>query len=148
DGHMSLVIVPGETQTAQPQPSDALRAAIAQWLDARRLLGTRVHIVGPRYVSVTITATLTLRSDYAPAKLREEQPFLRDSDIIAVVGDQARMALQRHFHLFTGGLDQQGWPFGRAVYRSEVYQLLDQLEAVDYVDAVVMAADESRMLRA
>ncbi|NEP37000.1 MAG: hypothetical protein F6K38_38010, partial [Moorea sp. SIO3B2] len=27
----------------------------------------------------------------------------------------------------------QGWPFGRNIYVSELYQLIDELEAVDYV---------------
>ena len=35
-----------------------------------------------------------------------------------------------------GGPQGEGWPFGRALYLSEVYERLEQLEGVDYVDDV------------
>lgn len=143
-GHVSLVIVPNTPNTLQPQPTGALRTAVQQWLDMRRLLGTRLHVVGPAYVPVTISATLVLRDDYAPAQLREEQAFLRNADIINEVRQQAADALQTFFHPLRGGMDGHGWPFGRNVYRSEVYQLLDGLPGVQYVDRVTLSTSDTR----
>jgi hypothetical protein len=142
-GHVSLVIVPDLPDAAQPQPADTLREQLQRWLDARRLLGTRTHIVGPAYVPVTIAATIFLRDDYAPTKLREEQSFWRNADIVNTVRAAAIDALQRHFHPLTGGADGQGWPFGRDVYRSEVYQLLDRLPGVDYVENVTLSTPDA-----
>ena len=36
--------------------------------------------------------------------------------------------LRNYFHPFLGGPDNKGWPFGRNVYVSEVYELLDRVK--------------------
>ena len=41
--------------------------------------------------------------------------------------------MKKFFDPRTGGEDGQGWPFGRNVFVSEIYSLLDQLPGVDYV---------------
>jgi hypothetical protein len=41
--------------------------------------------------------------------------------------------LVEYFHPLRGGQDGRGWPFGRSLYVSELYELLDQLPSVDYV---------------
>jgi hypothetical protein len=45
-----------------------------------------------------------------------------------------------------GGEQQTGWPFGRNVFISEIYQLLDQLPGVDYVTEVTLASNDSARL--
>ena len=44
--------------------------------------------------------------------------------------------LEAFFHPLTGGDEGRGWPVGRWVYLSEVYQQLDQVPGVDYVEGV------------
>jgi hypothetical protein len=56
--------------------------------------------------------------------------------------------LAAFFHPLTGGppeFNQKGWPFGRDVYISEVYHVLEQAAGVDYVNTVSLyyRADES-----
>jgi len=42
--------------------------------------------------------------------------------------------LQQYFKPFPGGGPHgEGWPFGRTIYLSEVYALLEQVEGVDYI---------------
>jgi hypothetical protein len=41
--------------------------------------------------------------------------------------------LQQFFHPLQGGPEGKGWPFGRNVYVSEIYELLDTQPGVDYV---------------
>ena len=41
--------------------------------------------------------------------------------------------MQEFFDPLRGGPEKTGWPFGRDVYVSEVYALLDRLPGVDYV---------------
>src|SRR5206468_4271347 len=53
--------------------------------------------------------------------------------------EAARQALAAAFHPLTGGPEQSGWPFGRAVYVSEVYAVLEQVPLVDYVEEVQLA---------
>lgn len=120
-GHISLVVVPAApADLLRPQPSTELRTQLWAWLDKRRLLGTRHHIVGPDYLPVRVTATL----------------FSRDGAVAEQIRDLAIAALRSYFHPLSGGEEGRGWPFGRDIYRSEIYQILDQLAGVDYVEAV------------
>ncbi len=120
-GHVSLVVAPdAPSSVLRPQPSDELCAALWRFFDARRLLTTRHHVVGPDYVTVEVAAKLHLDHDARP---RDALP-------------RAKAALEAFFHPLTGGPDGRGWPFGRDVHPSEVYQLLDQTPGVDYVEGV------------
>jgi len=115
-GHVSVIIVPAEG-TSPPQPTADLMQLVADFLEGRRLLTTRVHVVGPRYVKVNIRVTLFLKPDGKDAEVRAG----------------TATALQEFLDPLRGGADGQGWPFGRHVYTSEIYQLLDRLPGVDYV---------------
>ena len=42
---------------------------------------------------------------------------------------------------YTGWLDGQGWPFGRKVYRSELYQEIEGIEGVDHVETLLVNGD-------
>jgi hypothetical protein len=44
------------------------------------------------------------------------------------------------FDPLTGGPgpDAQGWPFGRDVYASELYQLIEDVEGVDHVERLIL----------
>jgi hypothetical protein len=88
-----------------------------RYLSRRRLIGTRIVVVGPRYLEISVRAGLRPLAGVDPVSLRER--------IVA--------ALDRFFHPITGGTDGKGWPFGRDVYRAEVLQLLDEVAGVDHV---------------
>jgi hypothetical protein len=132
-GHVSLIVVPeAPPSVGRPAPTPALRQALWTWLDPRRLLTVRHHVVGPAYVTVGITARLFRRPNVAPRSVQE----------------RARDALAAYFHPLTGGTDQAGWPFGRAVYVSEVYEVLERVPGVDYATEVALSGDASRRLLA
>ncbi|HEX2301287.1 MAG TPA: hypothetical protein VHH34_22770 [Pseudonocardiaceae bacterium] len=125
--HVSVVVVPEvdtpETDPAQdphPQPAEALTTALTDFLAPRRILTTRHHVVGPSYVDVGIAANVALHEDAPPA------------DTLADV----RAQLTAFFHPLTGGGAGDGWPFGQSVYASEVYAAVEQVELVDYVEAL------------
>ena len=122
-GHVSVIIVPTDG-SVPPQPTEELKQRVAAFLEDRRLLTTRVHVVAPHYVKVKVNVTLFLKSD--------EQP--------AVVRRAAAAALRDFLDPLHGGVARQGWPFGRDVYSSEIYQLLDTLPGVDYVERSTDAA--------
>ncbi|HEX8852991.1 MAG TPA: hypothetical protein VF754_05865, partial [Pyrinomonadaceae bacterium] len=49
------------------------------------------------------------------------------------VVELAAEALREFFDPLKGGPQRRGWPFGRSIYVSEIYALLDAVEGVDYV---------------
>jgi hypothetical protein len=122
--HISLIVV-----TDQPATRPGLTPEVSQklwkFLDTRRLLTTRHHVVGPDYVPVTLVgARLVLHGD-----VRAQQ-----------VQSDAMEAVRKFFHPIQGGPEGKGWPFGRDVYVSEIYELLDKVEGIDYVGNVVLTA--------
>ena len=127
-GHISLVVVPqpapGTSGTVYPTPDKPLRDALLKFFDERRTLTTRLHIVGPSYVEISVAANLALHED----------ALLDGSD--ADARKQARAALVAFFDPLTGGPDGTGWPFGLDVFASEIYAALEQVDVVNYVEDV------------
>ncbi len=117
-GRVSLIIVPkfDDDQTSV-QPGGDLISAVKEYLEPLRLLTTRVHVVGPRYVTISVRLTLIIEPDAVAEALKA----------------RAVKELNRFFHPLNGGHDGKGWPFGRNVYVSEIYELLDLLPGVDFV---------------
>ncbi|MBN1657590.1 MAG: putative baseplate assembly protein [Anaerolineae bacterium] len=115
-GVITVVIVP-YLPRGRPVPSPQLCRMVASHLDLGRIVGTRVEVVGPSYTRVTVHARVRPCRGVDAAALRQR-----------IVG-----RLHRFFDSLTGGPAYEGWPFGRDVYRSEVLQVLDDMEGVDHV---------------
>lgn len=129
EGHLTLIVLP----RISPGDTTALRNTLKRFLNQRRLITTRLHIVEPSYVQVTVSATL----------------YLHDSANFRVVQEEANRRIQAFFapqnsqEYWQG----QGYPFGRYIYISEIYQILDNLPGVDYVEDVRLSDfDEDRKL--
>ena len=121
-GHLSVIGVSPDGVSR-----DAVRTMLAQlrdYLEPRKLIATRLHVVEPFFLWVRITARIHMREDAGDqrhARARED----------------ALQALQQFGSPMVGGGPQgEGWPFGRALYLSEVYERLEQMEGVDFVDDV------------
>lgn len=121
-GHVSIVVVP--SQEAPRESVATLVSQVRDYLEPRRLLATRLHVVEPFFLWIRITATLHMRSG-AGEGLRSQAPV------------NALESLREYFTPSPGGGPlKEGWPFGRALYLSEVYERLERVEGVDYVDDV------------
>ena len=112
----------------RPLPTQDLLDQLCSFLDDRRLLTTHNHVVGPGYVTVDISLTLVSSATATSA---------------ATPGE-AEQALRAFFDPLTGGSDGAGWPFGRPVYLSEVYALIESLDGVDHVLVELGTADAWR----
>ena len=120
-GHVTVVAVPADE--VPEFIAEALRSQVRDHLESRRLLTTRLHVVEPFFLYVRIRATLHLRPE-ADEELR-------------ATAETVLAALQEFGSPGSGGGPQgEGWPFGRALYVSEVYERLERLNGVDYVDGV------------
>jgi hypothetical protein len=115
-GHISVIIVP-RSEESNPQPDGDLIRTVSNYMEPRRLLTTSVHVVGPRYFTIGIRITLFLKPDALEDQVRT----------------QAVGALRKFFRPVADRPGKRAWPFGRNVYVSEVYEILDTLAGVDYV---------------
>jgi predicted phage baseplate assembly protein len=109
------------------EPDEKQMAALAKFLDERRLLTTRLDIRAPAYRWVSVTA-----------ELRESPGFSRE-----VVEAEVLARLYGFLNPLVGGPKGKGWPFGRDLFVSDVYQSLQGTPNVQFIRAVTMyLADE------
>jgi hypothetical protein len=120
-GHVSVIILPADGAEAT---LPALQGIVQAYLEPRVLLTTRPHVVGPFFVDVTVQTTVVPLPDQLEA------------DVKANVARAVEAFLDPH----TGGDDGDGWPFGRDVFASELYALIDRLPDVNYVTALSLTA--------
>ena len=123
-GLITLVVLPN-MPVPKPFPSAGLRRAVAAYLRPRRVIGTRVEVVGPDYVEVSVRVKVKAFPGVAKANLRQK------------IVD----ALNKFLHPLTGGPDGTGWPMGRDLYRSEIMQLIDQVVGVDNIIRLELIPD-------
>ena len=92
------------------------------YLDERRMLTTRLDIRPPAYRWVTIKVQLKAAPSVEPA----------------VVEQSVLARLYSFLNPLVGGPDGKGWPFGRELFISDVYQCLQGLPNVQFVRSVEM----------
>jgi hypothetical protein len=123
-GTVTLVIVP-ELPHAAPSPSAGLLRAVRAYLNRRRVLCTRLIVVAPEYVVVSVTAMVQALPG-------------ADAKRLAV---DIRAALATFLDPIVGGPSGLGWPFGRDVFRSEILALIDGVSGVDHVTSLELSAE-------
>lgn len=131
-GAVRVLVVPdvpteaGRIRFEQLLPAEASMARIAETLDRRRLIGTRISVEPPVYQGVTVVARVRCRADQSPVRLQE----------------LASTALYRYFSPLEGGPNGSGWPFGRPLLLGEVYAVLQRIPGLELVeDARLFGAD-------
>ena len=122
---VNTVIVVPDMPIARPTPSPGLKREVARYLNRRRIIGTRIEVVGPGYLEVAAHARIKAHSGINHQALQRR------------IAD----ALNRFFDPFKGGPEGTGWPFGRDVYRSEVLHVIDSLDGVDHIFSLSLIAE-------
>jgi baseplate J-like protein len=125
EGLVLVVILPSSGR----QPAPALLQQVKQYLDERRLVGTRLFVRGPLYTAVKLDVKVA-----AETNTRSE-----------VVREEVENTLTGYFDPLEGGEEGRGWPFGRPVSASELYRLIEAIPGVDHVESIVMNGDPLAM---
>jgi len=120
--HVSVAIVPANGgSNPNPQPSADQISALFSFLDDRRMLTTRLHVTGPFYVHVVVELVIARNSD-APEK-----------DVV--------MGIRESLAKFLNPLPSpngEEWPFGRDVFVSDLYDVLEQVRGVDFITDIML----------
>ncbi len=119
-GAVTVVVLP--PCGSPPRPSPELLREVRRYLERRRPVATELHVVGPEYVPVTVSAELHVAFGAA-----------------AGVAGAGQAALDAFFDPLAGGPTGDGWPFGRDVLEAEVMAVLQAVPGVTYVDAVAVS---------
>ncbi|MHC5054604.1 MAG: baseplate J/gp47 family protein, partial [Planctomycetota bacterium] len=123
--------------------SQALRDAIRAYLDERRLVTTRIYVVDPGYVTVDVEATVAKTPLADPGELAAKVEATLAEFLHPEYGGDPEMAAAYVEAVRTGtptGERGPGWPFGRSVYLSELYELVERVRGVDHVEGIAQPA--------
>ncbi len=134
-GQVTLVVIPkAETRgerlddlSRRLVPSNEIMRYVKRYLDDRRLVGTVVNVVRPRYKDLSLKITLLRRSIGTSDRLRRE----------------IEHKLRRFLHPLVGGKDGRGWEFGRPVLKSDLVHHIEEIPGVEGVDSLELR-DELR----
>ncbi len=127
-GLVTVVVIPFtplEFFERPPYPSEGFKQAICKHLDRHRLICTEVHVSEPLYVKVTVSFTVVLSEGF------------HEGNVISEITE----SLNRFLHSVKGGEEQDGWPIGRNVYRSEIYELIEKIEGVECIIKLLLSGD-------
>jgi len=124
-GYVTLALVPkgelrGEEFSRRLIPSNEVLRYVKRYLDDRKLVGTVLNVVRPRYKDVSLRVVLIRRSVGTSDRLRKD----------------IETKLRRFLHSLAGGRDGKGWEFGRPVLKAELIHLVEEVPGVEGVDAL------------
>ncbi|HXG30615.1 MAG TPA: baseplate J/gp47 family protein, partial [Thermodesulfobacteriota bacterium] len=121
-----VVVVPYAREgTVTPIPGEGFLQTVLRHLDTHRLVTTDLYVIGPEYVRVSVMCRVHTMKKSSPTE----------------VGKRVQKAIEGFLDPLKGGPDGKGWPFGRSVFPSEIYQMVDGVEGVDYVTGVSLSAE-------
>lgn len=103
-----------------------LTQQVTQYLDERRPLGVQVKLQSPDYVGVTVKTEVAIDSAYGSPEAQQ------------AILHELQVALYRFLNPLVGGRNGNGWPFGTAVYPSDIITLLQGTTGVRYLGAVML----------
>jgi hypothetical protein len=108
-------------------PSKPLTDRLKDFLEPRRLLTTRLDVIGPRLKEMAAQVVVVQESQGNAVQ-------------IARAVDQA---LRKYLDISKGYDDGRGWPLGRPVRRSQLFRLLEAVPGVDYVLSLALTPANS-----
>ena len=114
-GHVSVVLA-FRPETSLTDVSSSIRD-VKLFLEPRRILSTRVHVVRARRVDFEVHLQIGANPGVT----------------VEMAVNETCSALNTFFDAITGGSDGKGWPMGRHVFLSDIYAVVSRLDTVDFV---------------
>jgi predicted phage baseplate assembly protein len=126
-GVVTVVVWPREDRQhpSAPMPDRTLLRAVCRWLDARRLVTTELHVIPPAYKKIAVAVGLEAKAGYGIEAVRRW---------VELVVRQYLAPLPPY------GPDGGGWPLRHDVYGPEIEAAALQVEGVDFLQGLSVAA--------
>lgn len=123
------VIVVPYSRSSKPTPSEGFLDTVERHLELHRLLTDWVTVEHPTYVDVGVDVAVSLEPGYA---VPQREAAIKNA--LKTFLDPLR------------GFKGDGWPFGRTLYRSELYEVIEDVTGVDCVTRLaIRSPDEDRI---
>jgi hypothetical protein len=126
-GNVNVIVVPQPAAAEErPDPTTDLLHEVQRFLDRRRDLTARLHVTGPRYLPINVTAHVEV--------------FTRAiaSGIIAGAGDvqlAVEQKVRAYLHPVTGK-NGAGWQVGESVFIADLFKAIAPDPTVGFVSAI------------
>jgi hypothetical protein len=129
DNLICVVVVPKDEGLA-PCPSRPLIDHVTAYLNARKLINTRLRVEPPKYKKISVQIDVALKPSFG--------------GLFSDVADKIKAALNDFVHPLIGLEDNTGWERGRALHDSELYYLIESLPEVDWVDRLELRSSDTQ----
>jgi len=110
---VSVVVVP-YSRSNYAMPDDFFCQRVCRFLDSRRLITTRIKVIKPSYTKVGINLEVKTLVNFDEETIR-----------LSII-----TALNEYLHPLKGGDNKEGWEFGRSVYFSDIYALIESITGI------------------
>ncbi len=128
EAQVTVAVMP-YSEALTPLPSPGFRETVLRHLHRHRLLSTEVHVVAPDYIRVSVYAAVVV----APGTVRGKEKILQELD--------------RFLQPLDRDDPSRSWPFGRTVYRGDIYEVMNRIPGVEYVKELWLIAEGSGIRR-
>ena len=114
----TVVVMPCVREdTVLPVPGEGFLKMVDNYLQSKRLITSTIYVRAPEFVETSVSCKVYLQRRSSPSEVEK----------------RVNIALRKF-------LDPLKWFIGRAVYLSEIYQLIDNVDGVNYVTDVAVNA--------
>lgn len=124
-GHVTILVIPefkeaGLKNKDYIEVHNDLEDKILRFLDNKRLITTRLHIMPAKLKKIEIKINAVIFKELSTAEMKET----------------IRKQVSDFMDILNGGFDQKGWLPGRNLYKSHLYRLVEGIEGIDYVKSL------------
>jgi len=119
NGTVSLIIVPQSTE-ANSAPSMELIGRVQEFIERRQSPFAELIVTGPKYLGINVAVDVAAVSFDGAAEIK-----------LSIA-----RTISSYLHPLTGGMDGNGWDFGRYPHESNLYALIEALPGVDHVKSL------------
>jgi len=122
-GEVVVLILPDDEDnagffTVKSYPTAELLKTVKNYLDERKLIGTKVVTEAFVYKEISIKINLAFKES------------IRESSDIK---NKIIRNIKIFFHPVSGGSDKKGWGSGRDILKNDIFYILEKIEEVDFI---------------
>lgn len=126
EGHVTVLVVPHVPEKQpdfleeRPLPSTELLRRVGRYLDQRKLVTTLLTVARPRYQDIRVEVVFARSTSGSSDRIKRD----------------IRWQVRRFLHPLVGGKDGAGWPFGRTVFKVDLFRVVEGVAGVDVVERI------------
>jgi predicted phage baseplate assembly protein len=131
-GNVTVIIIPNAPPAQPtPRPSAELVREVADYLDARRVVGITLGVTGPRYLPINATAKVSIWKQALQTGLAAS---------VEEVVQRVRARITEFLHPLYGGPGGAGWEVGQVFLVSGLLEFIQPSAEVGFISSLSVAA--------